>query len=164
MRDAKARKDASQAALEKTPSDDSLKHEIEGLDRQIKAELPALTPAQGRDPADVVRQKDYPNPPPPDATGKIGKSPTQDAELQKDIAAAISQGATDIRVSQEQVTLVNGKLTRVGINKPDLQYSLPDGTRVYIEYDTPTSGRGPGHEARIKANDPSGKVILKILK
>lgn len=82
---------------------------------------------------------DNPKPPPADETGKIGESPTQDAELRKDIELAKAEGATDIRVNQEQV---NAQRKRVGINRPDLQYTTKDGTRVYIEYDTKQSGRG----------------------
>jgi len=52
---------------------------------------------------------------------------------------------------------------RVGINRPDLQYTLPNGMRVYIEYDTATSGRGIPHANRILANDPQGIVILKTI-
>jgi hypothetical protein len=161
MREAVARREAKKAELEKTPSDDSLKREIAKLDREIKEELPKTQPGAARDPADVAREQNNPEPPPPNEKGKIGESPTQDAELQKDIALAKAEKATDIRVNQEQV---NAQGKRVGINKPDLQYTRQDGTRVYIEYDTPESGRGPGHEARILSNDPKGKVILKIMK
>lgn len=160
MKDAVARREANKEALEKTPSDESLKREVKELDRQIEAAKPKPAQGQGRDPADVAREKESPVPPPPKETGKIGDSKAQDAELQKDIQEARSLGATDIRVNQEQV---NGQKKRVGINRPDLQYTLPDGTRVYIEYDSTTSGRGPDHKKRILANDPSGKVVLKII-
>jgi hypothetical protein len=43
MRDAKARKDASKAALDETPSNDSLEGEIKNLDSQIEAESPKPT-------------------------------------------------------------------------------------------------------------------------
>ncbi|MDO4898247.1 MAG: hypothetical protein Q3965_02960, partial [Rothia sp. (in: high G+C Gram-positive bacteria)] len=55
----------------------------------------------------------------------------------------------DIRIDQQQV---NAAGQRVGINRPDLQYTL-EGKRYYIEYDRSSSGRGPHHAARIKAND-----------
>ncbi|MDR3443702.1 RHS repeat-associated core domain-containing protein [Dyella sp.] len=90
----------------------------------------------------------------------IGSSPTQNAALQADILDAIANGGTNFRVNQQQVD-ANG--VRVGINRPDLQYTDATGQRVYIEYDTESSGRGPGHEARIKANDPSGQVIPKTV-
>nr|WP_228530548.1 MULTISPECIES: toxin TcdB middle/N-terminal domain-containing protein [Myxococcaceae] len=90
----------------------------------------------------------------------IGKSPAQAAELARDIRAARAKGATDIRVNQQQV---NAAGERVGINRPDLQYTL-NGKRFNVEYDSPSSGRGPGHEARIKANDPNAHVELKIIK
>ena len=156
-----ARREAKKAELEKTPSDDSLKREIGKLDQEIKEELPKTQPGKGRDPLDVAREEKNPKPPEADETGKIGESPTHEAELRKDIDLAKAEGATDIRVNQEQV---NADGTRVGVNRPDLQFTTKDGKRVYIEYDTPESGRGPGHEARILANDPKGKIILKILK
>jgi hypothetical protein len=74
------------------------------------------------------------------------------------VAAAQAAGATDIRVNQQQV---NAAGERVGVNRPDLQYTDANGQRVYTEYDTSTSGRGPGPESRIEANDPNGTVILK---
>ena len=38
--------------------------------------------------------------------------------------------------------------------------TTPDGHRVYEEFDTSSSNRGPGHRDRILANDPSGEVNL----
>lgn len=66
------------------------------------------------------------------------------------------QGGTAFRVNQQQVN-VNG--VRVGINRPDLQYTL-NGQRYYEEFDTLVSTRGPGHAARIEANDPFGIINL----
>jgi hypothetical protein len=66
------------------------------------------------------------------------------------------QGATAFRVNQQQVN-VNG--VRVGINRPDLQYTL-NGQRYYEEVDTVLSTRGLPHAARIEANDPHGIVNL----
>jgi hypothetical protein len=88
----------------------------------------------------------------------IGNSRTQNARLQNDIEVLRSQGAKDIRVNQHQVD-VDGR--RVGINRPDLQYTL-DRKRYYVEYETTGSGRGPGHERRIRANDPNGEVTIII--
>jgi RHS repeat-associated protein len=90
----------------------------------------------------------------------VGRRPNQNAAKDDDVAAAREQGATDIRVNQQQV---DAEGDRVGINRPDLQYTLPDGTRVYVEYDSSSSGRGPVHQARILANDPNGVVILKTV-
>jgi hypothetical protein len=59
-------------------------------------------------------------------------------------------------VNQQQVD-ING--VRVGINRPDLQYTL-NGQRFYEEFDTLLSNRGLGHAARIGANDPSGIINL----
>lgn len=90
----------------------------------------------------------------------VGSSPAQNAEVARDVANMQAQGYTDIRVNQQQV---NAQGARVGINRPDLQGTSPTGQRVYIEYDTPSSPRGPLHEARIKANDPSAVVKLKTI-
>lgn len=62
----------------------------------------------------------------------------------------------DFRVNQQQVD-ING--TRVGVSRPDLQYTL-DGQRFYEEFDTSLSGRGAGHAERIGANDPWGIINL----
>ncbi|MEU4602974.1 RHS repeat-associated core domain-containing protein [Kribbella sp. NPDC023972] len=99
------------------------------------------------------------NPKPPAALPlrrPIGTSPTQNAQLQNDIQALRARGATDFRVNQQQVN-INGE--RVGVNRPDLQYTL-NGRRHYAEYDTPASNRGGPHKARIIANDPTAKVHL----
>lgn len=88
----------------------------------------------------------------------IGSSPHQQAQLDADIKLARGQQATDIRVNQQQV---NAAGQRVGINRPDLQYTDASGQRVYVEYDRPTSSRGPGHKTRLEANDPAGRVELK---
>jgi hypothetical protein len=77
--------------------------------------------------------------------------------LQADIQQAIADGGTDFRVNQQQV---NAEGVRVGVNRPDLQYTDANGQRVYVEYDTDTSTRGAEHETRILANDPNGTVIL----
>lgn len=90
----------------------------------------------------------------------VGLSPTQNAQVQADIAAARAQGATDFRVNQQQV---NAAGQRVGTNRPDLQYTDANGRRVYVEYDTPASTRGPAHQQRILSNDPNGDVILKTV-
>ena len=80
--------------------------------------------------------------------------------MQRDIADAQAAGGRDFRVNQQQVN-ANGE--RVGTNRPDLQYTDANGRRQYVEYDTPSSGRGPGHEQRIRSNDPNGDVTLKIV-
>jgi len=67
-----------------------------------------------------------------------------------------ADGATDFRVNQQQVD-ING--TRVGVNRPDLRYTL-EGQRVYEEFDIPGSTRGLSHEVRIRANDPNAVVNL----
>ncbi len=94
----------------------------------------------------------------------IGGSAAQQRALQVDIQRARAAGAYDIRVNQQQI---NAAGQRVGINRPDLQYTRADGTRVYIEYDNATPGsfpntpRGPAHATRIQANDPSGVIELR---
>ncbi|MDB5391410.1 MAG: hypothetical protein JWM11_7056, partial [Planctomycetaceae bacterium] len=88
----------------------------------------------------------------------------QAGALRRDLKRAEEFGATDIRIRQTQV---DASGTQVGINKPDLQYTVVlDGkpVRVYIEYDNlkpPSAYRGNSHYDRIKANDPQGIVILR---
>ena len=69
-------------------------------------------------------------------------------------------GGKDFRVNQQQV---DADGNRVGINRPDLQYTDANGQRNYVEYDTPSSNRGPGHADRIQANDPYGNVDPRIV-
>jgi hypothetical protein len=98
--------------------------------------------------------------------GTIGTNTAQAQELLRDLQYAIRMGATDIRVNQEQVNLQG---VWVGINKPDLQYTLK-GQRYYFEYDQPTgntwpnSPRGSAHAYKILSNDPNGIVRLKVIK
>ncbi len=102
-----------------------------------------------------------PNPPPVRPLNRpIGTSPTQNAAMQAEIAAAQEAGATEFRVNQQQV---NAAGRRVGINQPDLQYTDASGRRIYVEYDRSGSPRGPGHRIRIQANDPDGRVILRTV-
>jgi len=95
-------------------------------------------------------------------TGRpISPSPRQNAQLQRDIEYLRNElGAENLRVNQQQLTLTNGQ--RVGINRPDLQFDY-NGRRYYVEYDSPASGRGPGHQARLTTNNPAGDVILIII-
>ncbi|MBN1204677.1 MAG: hypothetical protein JXB05_07110 [Myxococcaceae bacterium] len=62
-------------------------------------------------------------------------------------------------MNQQQLTVRN--VQRVGINRPDLQFDYK-GRRYSVEYDSPTSGRGPGHQARLTANDPEA-IIIRII-
>ncbi|HVG63364.1 MAG TPA: hypothetical protein VNA24_32665, partial [Hyalangium sp.] len=36
------------------------------------------------------------------------------------------------------------------------------GQRYHVEYDSPTSGRGPAHQSRLTNNDPDA-IILRII-
>jgi hypothetical protein len=90
----------------------------------------------------------------------IGSSPSQNAQVQADIQYLDRIGAKNIRVNQQQITVRNGQ--RVGTNRPDLQFDYK-GRRYHVEYDTPTSGRGPGHQSRITSNDPGAESILLIV-
>jgi hypothetical protein len=90
----------------------------------------------------------------------IGSSPSQNAQVQADIQYLDRIGAKNIRVNQQQITVRNGQ--RVGTNRPDLQFDYK-GRRYHVEYDTPTSGRGPGHQSRITSNDPGAETILLIV-
>lgn len=87
----------------------------------------------------------------------VGKSSTQNQAVQDKIDLVEAQGAFDVRVNQQQVD-ATGK--RVGVNRPDLQYTAADGVRHYEEYDTTSSNRGAGHKVRIEANDPMGEAEL----
>jgi hypothetical protein len=119
---------------------------------------PANNPATPRLPQDVAV-----DPVAPDAlplNRPVGTSPTQNAEVQADIAQARADGGTDFRVNQQQVDAAGN---RVGTNRPDLQYTDANGQRVYVEYDRTSSTRGPAHETRILSNDPTGRVILKTV-
>jgi hypothetical protein len=101
-----------------------------------------------------------PDPPPNnDGNSTIGTTPNQDLQLKVDIAAARNAGAADIRVNQEQVN-AGGK--RIGINKPDLQYTIGK-QRYYVEYEQPGNPRGMDHVKRILANDPTAKITVKLI-
>ncbi|HYI00944.1 MAG TPA: hypothetical protein VD972_33635, partial [Hyalangium sp.] len=94
------------------------------------------------------------------ASRPIGSSPSQNAQLRADIEYLQTLGAKNIRVNQQQVKVQDGQ--RVGVNRPDLQFDYK-GRRYHAEYDTPTSGRGPGHQSRITSNDPNAEIILLIV-
>jgi hypothetical protein len=98
--------------------------------------------------------------PPKDLTGRtVGATPNQEAQLQADVDAAVKAGAVDIRINEWQID-ADGKVQ--GINRPDLQYTL-NGQRIYIEYEQPANPRGLPHATRIIPNDPTGKVIVKLV-
>jgi hypothetical protein len=85
----------------------------------------------------------------------ISSSPTQNAFLQSRIALLEEQGAFDIRVNQQQVD-ING--VRVGINRPDLQYTL-NGQRYHEQFETSSIDAAWAHMRRIMGNDPTGRFI-----
>jgi RHS repeat-associated protein len=114
--------------------------------------------SQGRTPQDV--RSGGRTVPEPRTSGKIGTSRAQEAQVNEDIAEAQSKGAADIRKNQIQV---NSQGQVVGVNRPDLQYTL-NGRRYYIEYERSADfGRGFAHAERIKANDPSAIIQVKII-
>ena len=90
----------------------------------------------------------------------ISPSSRQNAQLQADLKYLDKLGAENFRVNQQQLTFRSGQ--RVGINRPDLQFDYND-RRYHVEYDSPASGRGPGHQSRIISNDPDAEVILIIV-
>ena len=90
----------------------------------------------------------------------VGSSATQNAQVQADIQYLRDIGATNIRVNQQQLTYNNNQ--RVGINRPDLQFDY-QGRRYHVEYETPSSGRGSGHQKRITSNDPDAEILLLIV-
>jgi hypothetical protein len=65
-------------------------------------------------------------------------------------------GRDRLRVNQQQVNISGA---RVGINRPDLQYTL-NGKRFYEELDRLSSWRGLEHQARTLANDPKGALNI----
>lgn len=71
----------------------------------------------------------------------------------------------DVRVNQQQL---NVDYHRVGINRPDLQYTL-DGKRYYVEIDKPLcsdptkSLRSLPHAQRILNNDPSIDYSTQVI-
>jgi hypothetical protein len=99
-------------------------------------------------------------PAPRETTRPIGPSRSQNAQLQADLEYLDRKGARNIRVNQQQLTVENGQ--RVGINRPDLQFDYK-GRRYHVEYDAPTSGRGPSHQSRLSSNDPDAEIILLII-
>jgi hypothetical protein len=84
----------------------------------------------------------------------VSSSQTQNEFVWNRIEDLQAAGAREIRVNQQQVNILG---QRVGVNRPDLQYTL-NGRRVYEEFDIPSSNRGPIHEERLYANDPDGVV------
>jgi len=90
----------------------------------------------------------------------ISSSTDQNAQLQADIQYLRSIGVDNLRVNQQQ--LKYGGRPRIGINRPDLQFDYK-GRRYHVEYDSPASGRGPGHQSRITSNDPDSEVLLLIV-
>ena len=103
------------------------------------------------------------NPVPPAANngnGTVGPSPTQNTEVQADVAAGRAAGHTDIRVNQQQV---NAQGERVGVNRPDLQSTDANGVRHYSEYDR-SAQNAAGHHARTLANDPNSVTHTTIIK
>jgi len=87
----------------------------------------------------------------------ISTSDTQNARKDEIVSDLQLQGYTDVRVNQQQV---NGAGQLVGINRPDIQATAPDGTRHYFVLDTTSSDWGPSHMVRILSNDDSGEVHL----
>lgn len=70
-----------------------------------------------------------------------------------------SNGFGDIRVNQHQV---NATGQRVGINRPDLQFTRND-RRYYVEFESRGSRRGNPHRERILANDPDAIVFIIVM-
>jgi RHS repeat-associated protein len=95
-------------------------------------------------------------PPANGGAGSIGSNTNQAAALQRYITELLTLGARDIRTNQQQV---NAAGQRVGINRPDLQFTY-EGRRWYIEWDTTSSLRGIPHGERILANDPDAMILL----
>ena len=116
--------------------------------------LPAAKGGAARLPQDIAVNPDAPRALP--LSRSVGRA-SHNSALQADIAA-LPKGATGIRVNQQQVNALG---QRVGVNRPDLQYTL-NGKRYYVEYEGPANPRGAAHEARILANDPNANFLLRI--
>lgn len=104
------------------------------------------------------------NPVPPPANngkGTVGPNANQNVAAQADAANAAANGHTDIRMNQQQV---DASGNRVGINRPDLQTTDPNGVRHYTEYERSANGNGAAHAARTQANDPNAVTNTKIVK
>ncbi len=130
-----------------------------GLVQALTGKNPTLPVARGqRLPQDAAASPAVPRPRETDRP--IGRSPSQNAQLQVDLRYLRTLGARNIRVNQQQLSVENGQ--RVGINRPDLQFDY-NGRRYHVEYDTPNSGRGPRHQARITSNDPDAEIILLVV-
>lgn len=99
-----------------------------------------------------------PNAPRPLALDRPIGRPSHNQAVQSEIAG-LPEGAMDIRVNQQQVNALG---QRVGINRPDLQYTL-NGQRYYVEYEGLANPRGAIHQARILANDPGAVFDLRIV-
>jgi hypothetical protein len=110
-------------------------------------------------PRRLVRDVDVnPNPPRALSTERpIGRSRYQNRLAQERIAAVEQQGGGRVRVDQQQV---NAAGQRVGINRPDIQYTDATGRRIYIEYDIAPATRAVPHARRLLANDPRATAYL----
>jgi hypothetical protein len=130
-----------------------------GLVKALTGKNPTPPVAAGpRLPQDAAVNPEVPRPLKTDRP--IGPSPSQNAQIQADITYLEKLGARNIRVNQQQVKVRDGQ--RVGVNRPDLQFDYK-GRRYHVEYDTPASGRGPGHQSRLTSNDPDAEIILLIV-
>lgn len=90
------------------------------------------------------------------ASRPISSIETQNSRKDEIVEELRDQGFTDIRVNQMQVDAA-GEV--VGVIRPDVQATDPDGTRHYVELDT-TADLGLVHLARLLSNDPDGEVEL----
>jgi hypothetical protein len=120
----------------------------------VKAGLSRLGPTTtARLPQDLGVNPTAPRPLP--LNRPVSSSPSQNLFVQNRIGDLIQQGATDIRVNQQQVN-ING--IRVGVNRPDLQYTL-NNVRAYEEFETQSWADVLAHQPRITANDPLGQFV-----
>lgn len=128
----------------------------DGLKVDLTRKIVRLDLAKARLSQDAaVRGKPAPAPLSPGRP--ISKDGVQNKLKDEMVRRLQSEGYTDIRVNQQQVD-TDGM--RVGINRPDIQATAPDGTRHTWEYDTESSDRGPAHRSRILSNDDDAEVCL----
>lgn len=106
---------------------------------------------------------------------KVSKDPDQARAMQDMLDDLVTRSRNgidevdDVRVNQRQV---GQNATQLGVNRPDLQYTLND-KRYYVEFDKPLCKdrtqtlRGAGHFQRILSNDnvddPFAQVAILVI-
>jgi RHS repeat-associated protein len=128
---------------------------LAGADSLAEKAAGAITESSKRLPQDIAVNTQPPVSLP--LNRPVARSVQQNMLKDEIVQDILASGGRDIRVNQQQV---NRQGERVGINRPDIQYTTPNGEqRVYIEIEAVNSPRFLGHEKRLLANDPEAIVI-----